>query len=101
MPTQTWQCDALSLAEELRDGRVSPVEMRDQFLAGIQKPNPPLNAVVCLNDKAFADAGARPERLAADKPGNRIDGSPIPIKDNPIARDMPAPWREMGIVDHD
>lgn len=92
MPTQLWQYDAFSLAEELRDGRVTPVELLEHFLARIQKLNQPLNAVVCLNDKAFADARASTGRLAADKPRSRIDGLPILIKDNLIVRDMPATW---------
>ena len=58
MARQFWQYDGFALAEQFGDGTVTPVGILEQFLDRIQNLNPQLNAVVCMNDEAMADAPA-------------------------------------------
>ena len=80
------------MAEQFAEGRVTAVEILEQFLHRIKILNPRLNAVVYLNDEAMADAQASAERFVANKPLSRIDGLPILIKDNFVVRDQPTTW---------
>lgn len=92
MSAQIWKCDAVALSEQLSDGHITPVEILEHFLGRIEKLNQTLNAVICLNGQAEADARASADRRAAKKPKSQIDGIPILIKDNLIVRGMPATW---------
>ena len=42
--------DGLGLAQLVRDGEVTPRELKDAALEGIQKTNPQLNAVISVLD---------------------------------------------------
>ncbi len=73
---------ALELAELIKAGQVSPVEVLDSYLAAIERLNPVVNAIVTL----AADA-ARQSAIAAEEAVSRGDelgvlhGLPVVIKD--------------------
>jgi len=79
---------ATEAAREIREGRLSPVELLDLCLANVDKFNPVLNAVVWRNDEeARAQAKAWEQRITEARSKGDEDslppfaGVPIPIKD--------------------
>ena len=87
-----WKNDAFSLSELLREGQVTPVDILQVYLDRIVGLNGKLNAVVCLNDGAMADARASTRRHETGGPRSPVDGIPILIKDNLVVDGMPATW---------
>ena len=67
--------DALSLAELLRKGDVSPTELLDEALARTAEVNPKINAVIHLMEGRARDA------IAAGLPEGPFRGVPFLIKD--------------------
>jgi len=67
--------DALSLAELLRKGEVSPTELLDEALARTAEVNPKINAVIHLMEGRARDA------IAAGLPEGPFRGVPFLIKD--------------------
>src|SRR4051794_1161411 len=65
MTTDLIHTDATELAELIRTGRVSSVEVVQAHLDRIEAINPKLNAVVTLADGALDAARAADEKLAA------------------------------------
>ncbi len=87
-----WQQDAHDLASQLTSGALSPVDLLEHFLERIERLNPALNAIVCLNENAMADARASAARHAAKRPLSLFDGIPVLIKDNLVVGGLPATW---------
>jgi amidase len=72
-----------ALAEAIRDGRVSSLDVVDALLARIEAVNPALNAVVQLRaDQARADARAADEAVARGDTLGPLHGVPMTIKDS-------------------
>ncbi|MCE1173898.1 MAG: hypothetical protein LWW77_04725 [Propionibacteriales bacterium] len=69
------------LAEMLRTGRVSAVELTLHYLDRIEQRGE-LRAFVQLNPDAVAEASASDQRRAADSARGPLDGIPLAIKDN-------------------
>jgi amidase len=67
--------DALGLAELVRTGQVSPVELLDEALARTAQVNPKINAVIHLME------GRAREAIAAGLPEGPFRGVPFLIKD--------------------
>lgn len=79
----------------LASGRISAGELCDTYLAAIARENPRLNAYVCVNPHAAAEARTTQTRRTSG-PCGRLDGVPVSIKDNldiagfPTRSGMPA-----------
>lgn len=74
----------IGMAEQVRAGEISPVELVDAHLARIEKLNPKLNAFVCM-DADRARARAKSAEAAVAAPGGKnalgsLHGVPISIK---------------------
>jgi amidase len=77
---------ALQLADALRAGELSAVELLDACLAAVDQLNPELNAVIWRNDEQAREAAAEADRRLADGETAPFLGVPIPIKDlTPVA----------------
>ena len=76
--------DAVGLAEEIRAGRISPLEAVDAAIARIERLQPVLNGLAC------ADFERAREQARAAKPGERFfTGVPTLVKDNSDVEGLP------------
>ncbi len=92
MAKNLWQRDGFLLAEQLRAGAVSAVEVVEHYLDRIEHFNDRLNAVICLNAGAREDAQASARRYRDGTPLSAIDGVPVLIKDNLVVGGMTTTW---------
>jgi amidase len=77
---------ALELAEALRAGELSAVELLDACLAAVDALNPQINAVIWRDDEAARAAAAEADRRLAAGEHAPFLGVPLPIKDlTPVA----------------
>ncbi|WP_329453956.1 amidase [Streptomyces sp. NBC_01497] len=74
--------DANRLAELIRTGKVSSVEVVQAHLDRIEAVNPRLNAIVTLADGALEAAKAADDKLAAGAEVGPLHGVPITVKDS-------------------
>jgi aspartyl-tRNA(Asn)/glutamyl-tRNA(Gln) amidotransferase subunit A len=81
---------AMSLLDEYRAGRLSPVEATKDALARIDELDGTLNAF-CLVDgeRALASAAESEERWRRGEPRGLLDGVPVSVKDLLLTRDWP------------
>ncbi|MFF2996464.1 amidase [Streptomyces sp. NPDC057950] len=82
MTTDLIRCDASELAELIRTGKVSSVEVVRAHLDRIEATNPRLNAIVTLADGALEAARAADEKLAAGGEVGPLHGVPFTVKDS-------------------
>ncbi len=73
---------AASLAEAIRQKRISSAELTQAYLDRIRKVNPSLNAVVLLDDTAMEQARAADSALANGTNVGPLHGVPITLKDS-------------------
>ena len=83
------KCDALALADLVRQKKVKPAELSAQAAAAIEKTNPKLSAVV----EVFDDVVADPARDGANL-GGAFAGAPYLMKD--LGPTMKGRLQEMG-----
>ncbi|MFF2524386.1 amidase [Streptomyces liangshanensis] len=76
------QVDATELAEMIRLGKVSSVEVVQAHLDRIEALNPRLNAIVTLVDGSLEAARAADEELAAGGEVGPLHGVPFTVKDS-------------------
>ena len=74
--------DGLGLAELVRKGAVTARELGELVVAGVEKVNPRLNAVI----ETFAERVAGLSR--STKPQGPFGGVPILVKDSPIEKSV-------------
>ncbi|WP_326558990.1 amidase [Micromonospora sp. NBC_01796] len=82
MTTDLNRCDATELAELIRTGRASSVEVVQAHLDRIKATNPKINAVVTLADGALDAARAADEELASGAEVGPLHGVPFTVKDS-------------------
>ncbi len=82
MTTELTRADATELAELIRTGKVSSVEVVQAHLDRIEAINPRLNAIVTLADGALDAARAADEELAAGGEVGPLHGVPFTVKDS-------------------
>ena len=92
MSADLWKSDAFALSEKLARRDATPVELLEHFLGRIEDLNGTLNAVVCMNPNAGAEARRSEQRRVARLPLSPLDGVPIVIKDNLVVRGLPTTW---------
>ena len=100
-----WRLSARDIAQLLARREVSPVELLDLALRRTGEINPQVNAIIHLNAGAHDAARASEARLARGEPWSPLDGIPFTVKDNILARGMPAAWGsrlfEAFVPEHD
>lgn len=82
MTTDLIHTDATELAELIRTGKVSSVEVVQAHLDRIEATNPRINAIVTLADGALKAARAADEELAAGEDVGPLHGVPFTAKDS-------------------
>ncbi|MFC4035727.1 amidase [Streptomyces polygonati] len=82
MTTDLTHGDATELAELIRTGKVSSVEVVQAHLDRIEAMNPRLNAIVTLVDGSLDAARAADEELAAGGDVGPLHGVPFTVKDS-------------------
>ncbi|MBM9503092.1 amidase [Actinacidiphila acididurans] len=82
MSTDFIHSDATELAELIRTGKASSVEVVQAHLDRIQATNAPVNAIVTLADGALDAARAADEQLAAGVEVGPLHGVPFTAKDS-------------------
>jgi aspartyl-tRNA(Asn)/glutamyl-tRNA(Gln) amidotransferase subunit A len=82
MTTDLIHTDATGLAELIRTGRVSSVEVVQAHLDRIEATNPRVNAIVTLAGGALDAARAADEELAAGAQVGPLHGVPFTVKDS-------------------
>ena len=70
------------LSEELRNGKISSVELTKRCLEVIDEKNPEINAFVSVNEKGALEMAARADEMLAKGEGNELTGIPLGVKDN-------------------
>ncbi|MGA7444903.1 MAG: amidase family protein, partial [Candidatus Sulfotelmatobacter sp.] len=72
---------ATSMAEQVRNGKISPVDLVDAHLAQIEKLNPKLNAFVQIDaERARKSAQNAESRVISRSPLGPLHGVPLSIK---------------------
>jgi len=80
---------ATELAQKIRSGELTSLEVVDAFLSQIYEYNPQLNAIITVNDNnARERAKAADEALAQGHIWGPLHGVPITIKDNYATRSI-------------
>ncbi len=73
---------AYEIAQLIRGGKLSPVELMEETLEIISRKNPPLNAFVAIRaEEAMQEARAMADAIARGKDPGPLGGIPIGVKD--------------------
>ncbi|GAA4286386.1 amidase [Georgenia daeguensis] len=80
--TELWQMGATELAESVRSGRVSSVDVVEAHLRRVEEVNPAVNAVVrVMGEQALASAREADRAVAAGADLPRFHGVPFTVKE--------------------
>ncbi|MEV6283805.1 amidase [Kribbella sp. NPDC051770] len=82
MNTELIYSDASALAELIRTGKMTSVEVVQAHLDRIRAVDPQLNAIVTLNENALDEARAADEALTAGQAVGPFHGVPFTVKDS-------------------
>lgn len=82
MNTDLIYSDATTLAELIRSGQLTSVEVVQAHLDRIRTLDPKLNAIVTMNDGALVEAQAADDAVAAGKDLGPLHGVPFTVKDS-------------------
>jgi amidase len=84
---------ATRLAAEIRDRRISCVELLDHYLARAERYNPNINAIVAWQtDKARERAQAADAALARGETWGPLHGVPMTVKESFDVEGLPSTW---------
>lgn len=105
-PAELRLLDAHSIAESIRSGRLSAIEVTDAALSAIATIDPVLHAFTHVAaDASRATAKAIDTRRARGEPLGPLAGVPVPVKDLIFTNDMPttfgSPLYEHFVPTHD
>src|SRR6187401_940278 len=81
MATRLTECSATDLAQLIRDGTITAVEVMDAHLAAIDRLNPKLNAIVAVAADAREQAASQDRALARGDRIGPLHGVPFTAKD--------------------
>jgi len=87
-----WQLSAAELSAAFARRETTPAEHLALLRRRIEALNPKLNAIIAFAADADAAARASTQRYAAARPLGPLDGVPVIVKDNILARGMPCVW---------
>lgn len=74
--------DATELAQLIRNGDVSPVEVVKAHLDRIEQTNPQVNAIVTMAENALSEAKAAEQAVRSGQPLGPLHGVPFTVKDS-------------------
>ena len=84
------QLSAIEMADGVRSGNISPVDLVEAHLERIEALNPRLNAFTHVDhDGARSAAQLSAQRLARGEPARRLEGVPISMKSSIAVRGFP------------
>jgi aspartyl-tRNA(Asn)/glutamyl-tRNA(Gln) amidotransferase subunit A len=96
-----WQLSAGELADAYGRGTVTPAAVLDATLRRLDEVNPRINAVVTLDrDGAWAAASESTRRWREGRALGPLDGVPLTIKDNILAKGLRATWGSRLYADY-
>ncbi len=91
----------LELAQSIKKGELSPVEVVDAFFKRVEKVNPKLNAFVTLTEESARKDAEKAEK--AVKKGEKLGplhGVPVAIKDNMPVKGVRTTWGSKLYADY-
>src|SRR5258708_6270577 len=98
---ELWQLSAAELAAGYGQNAITPDAVLDATLRRLDEVNPRINAVVTLDrDGARAAAGESTRRWRQLRPLGPLDGVPLTIKDNILAKGLRATWGSRLYADY-
>jgi aspartyl-tRNA(Asn)/glutamyl-tRNA(Gln) amidotransferase subunit A len=96
-----WFTPAHELAQQIRSGALSPVELMEACLARIDETNPVLNAFIAMRpEQALADARAMAERIAHGEDPGPLAGLPLGVKELEDVDGFPSTHASVPFKDH-
>lgn len=90
MTRSLWTLGVAELGEACKRGETDPVTVAQTYRHSIETIEPSLNCYVALDPELNAEAEASAARWRAGKPASPLDGVPVAVKDNLVARGMQA-----------
>ncbi len=85
--------DATTLTEKLRTKEISSVELLAHYVARMEKYNPEINAIVCMQlDKAADRAAEADAALARGENWGPLHGLPMTVKESYNIEGLPTTW---------
>jgi aspartyl-tRNA(Asn)/glutamyl-tRNA(Gln) amidotransferase subunit A len=91
----------LEIAGAIKEGRLSPVEVVEAYLARIEEVNPEINAYVTLTAESARKEAREAERiLKTGDPTGPLHGVPVAIKDNMPVRGVRTTWGSKLYADY-
>ena len=98
---ELWQLSAGELFAAYGRGAITPDAVLDATLRRLDEVNPRINAVVTLDRAgARAAAGESTRRWREGRPLSALDGVPLTVKDNILAKGLRATWGSSLYADY-
>lgn len=91
---------AVELIENIKNKRISPVEVMKAFIHRVEKFNPKLNAFVTLNERAIEEAKKVETSLMNNENVGCLYGLPIAIKDLTPTKDIRTTYGSLLFQNH-
>jgi aspartyl-tRNA(Asn)/glutamyl-tRNA(Gln) amidotransferase subunit A len=90
--TAAWQWSAAELGVAFRDGRTTPAVHLKAVHGRISALNPQLNAIIALASDIEFQVEESESRIKSGRPRSTLEGIPVLVKDNILAKGMPCVW---------
>jgi aspartyl-tRNA(Asn)/glutamyl-tRNA(Gln) amidotransferase subunit A len=90
--TAAWQWSAAELAAAFRDGRTTPAIHLKAVHGRISALNPQLNAIIALASDIELQVEESESRIKRGRARSALEGIPVLVKDNILAKGMPCVW---------
>jgi aspartyl-tRNA(Asn)/glutamyl-tRNA(Gln) amidotransferase subunit A len=88
------------IAAALRSGALTAEALLERCLERVGRLDPVLNSFVAIGESQAREAARESDRrLAAGATRSPLEGIPLSIKDNILAKGMPATWGSRGLAD--
>lgn len=98
--TSPWQRSAAELAAAFRSGETTPSAHLALLQKRIAALNPRLNAIIAFAEDAVEKATESTQRLQRAAARSALEGIPVIVKDNILAKGMPCVWGSRVFEDY-